>query len=65
LRARRVLDDVAEHADLAGRPRFVTATRVRLPDRPAAPAEPDDVPAGRRLRGKKNKDKQSKGQSGS
>ena len=41
LRARRVLDDVAEHADLTGRPRFVTATRVRMPDRPRR-AEPDD-----------------------
>src|SRR4029077_9411556 len=30
LRARRVLTDVADHNDLAGRPRFVTATRVRL-----------------------------------
>ncbi len=30
LRARRVLTDVADHDDLAGRPRFVTATRVRM-----------------------------------
>jgi release factor glutamine methyltransferase len=30
LRSRRVLTDVEEHQDLAGRPRFVTATRVRL-----------------------------------
>lgn len=30
LRSRRVLTDVTDHADLAGRPRFVTATRVRL-----------------------------------
>ena len=30
LRARRVLTDVADHHDLAGRPRFVTATRVRM-----------------------------------
>ena len=30
LRARRVLTDVVEHRDLAGRPRFVTATRVRM-----------------------------------
>ena len=30
LRARRVLTDVVEHPDLAGRPRFVTATRVRM-----------------------------------
>jgi release factor glutamine methyltransferase len=30
LAARRVLDQVAEHVDLAGRPRFVTARRVRL-----------------------------------
>ena len=28
--ARRVLADVIDHTDLAGRPRFVTATRVRL-----------------------------------
>ena len=60
LRARRVLDDVAEHADLTGRPRFVTATRVRLPDRPVAPVEPDDVPAGRRLRGKKSSQRRAK-----
>jgi len=33
LRARRVLTDVADHDDLTGRPRFVTATRVRM--RPA------------------------------
>jgi release factor glutamine methyltransferase len=31
LRKRQVLADVADHADLAGRPRFVTATRVRMP----------------------------------
>ena len=30
LRARRVLTDVADHEDLTGRPRFVTATRVRM-----------------------------------
>lgn len=30
LAARRVLADVTDHADLAGRPRFVTARRVRL-----------------------------------
>ena len=30
LAARRVLGDVTDHADLAGRPRFVTARRVRL-----------------------------------
>jgi len=30
LRARRVLTDVVEHPDLTGRPRFVTATRVRM-----------------------------------
>jgi len=30
LRARRVLTDVVDHADLTGRPRFVTATRVRM-----------------------------------
>ena len=31
LARRRVLADVADHLDLAGRPRFVTARRVRLP----------------------------------
>ena len=30
LRSRRVLTDVVDHPDLAGRPRFVTATRVRI-----------------------------------
>lgn len=30
LRSRRVLADVEDHPDLTGRPRFVTATRVRL-----------------------------------
>lgn len=35
LRRRRVLADVADHLDLTGRPRFVTARRVPLP-----PAEP-------------------------
>jgi release factor glutamine methyltransferase len=30
LRSRRVLTDVEDHTDLAGRPRFVTATRVRM-----------------------------------
>ena len=30
LRKRRVLTDVVDHADLTGRPRFVTATRVRM-----------------------------------
>jgi len=38
LRARRVLTDVADHDDLTGRPRFVTATRVRMGTR--------DVPNG-------------------
>ena len=33
LRARRVFTDVVDHPDLAGRPRFVTATRVRMSDR--------------------------------
>jgi release factor glutamine methyltransferase len=36
LSARRVLADVEDHVDLNGRPRFVTARRVRLPS--AAPA---------------------------
>ncbi|MEP6559701.1 MAG: peptide chain release factor N(5)-glutamine methyltransferase [Nakamurella sp.] len=43
LRLRRVLTDVSDHQDLTGRPRFVTATRVRM-----------SVPAGgisRRLEG--------------
>ncbi len=31
-RARRVFGDVEEHEDLTGRPRFVTARRVSLPD---------------------------------
>jgi len=31
LAARRVLADVQDHDDLTGRPRFVTARRVRLP----------------------------------
>ncbi|WP_132432615.1 peptide chain release factor N(5)-glutamine methyltransferase [Pseudonocardia endophytica] len=31
LRRRRTLDEVVEHADLAGRPRFVTARRVPAP----------------------------------
>ena len=31
LRSRRVLTDVQDHTDLTGRPRFVTATRVRMP----------------------------------
>jgi release factor glutamine methyltransferase len=30
LAARRVLTDVADHADLAGRPRFATARRATL-----------------------------------
>jgi release factor glutamine methyltransferase len=30
LRSRRVLTDVQDHTDLTGRPRFVTATRVRM-----------------------------------
>ncbi|MET0862981.1 MAG: peptide chain release factor N(5)-glutamine methyltransferase, partial [Nakamurella sp.] len=30
LRLRRVLTDVVDHEDMTGRPRFVTATRVRL-----------------------------------
>lgn len=33
LRARRILTDVDDHPDLAGRPRFVTARRVALPAR--------------------------------
>ena len=33
LSARRVLADVVDHQDLAGRPRFVTASRVTLPGR--------------------------------
>ena len=33
LMARRVLADVVDHQDLAGRPRFVTARRVTLPPR--------------------------------
>jgi release factor glutamine methyltransferase len=33
LAARRVLADVVDHQDLAGRPRFVTARRVTLPAR--------------------------------
>ncbi|HEY5116025.1 MAG TPA: peptide chain release factor N(5)-glutamine methyltransferase [Nakamurella sp.] len=45
LRARRVLTDVVDHQDLAGRPRFVTATRVRMVaadiEPPAAAAPPD------------------------
>jgi len=36
LRARRVLDDVVEHSDLAGRPRFVSAKRVRMADQAIA-----------------------------
>jgi release factor glutamine methyltransferase len=36
LRARRVLDDVVEHSDLTGRPRFVTARRVRMADQATA-----------------------------
>ena len=46
LAARRVLADVQDHDDLTGRPRFVTASRVRLPSgmdrrstRPAARLE--------------------------
>jgi release factor glutamine methyltransferase len=65
LRARRVLDDVGEHADLAGRPRFVTATRVRLPDRPVTQVEPQTAAGGRRFGGKKSSENKSKGQSGS
>lgn len=34
LRSRRVLTDVEDHPDLTGRPRFVTATRVRLAGSP-------------------------------
>jgi len=60
LRSRRVLDDVGEHADLTGRPRFVTASRVRMPDRPAVTVESVTSPAGRRFGGRK-----SKGRSGS
>jgi release factor glutamine methyltransferase len=35
LRLRRVLTDVIDHQDLAGRPRFVTATRIRMATRSA------------------------------
>ncbi len=37
LAARRVLTDVADHVDLAGRPRFATARRVALPVSPELP----------------------------
>lgn len=38
LRRRRVLSDVEEHLDLAGRPRFATARRRVSPDAPAVPS---------------------------
>ena len=38
LRRRRVLSDVEEHLDLAGRPRFATARRRVSPDAPDAPS---------------------------
>ena len=45
LRLRRVLTDVTDHEDLTGRPRFVTATRIRLPARAAnAPTPASDGP---------------------
>jgi release factor glutamine methyltransferase len=37
LAARRVLTDVADHVDLAGRPRFATARRTTLPVSPGLP----------------------------
>lgn len=40
LAARRVLTDVADHVDLAGRPRFATARRATLPVTPEAPPRP-------------------------
>jgi release factor glutamine methyltransferase len=40
LRRRRVLTEVIDHQDLTGRPRFVTATRVRLADRTDGAASP-------------------------
>jgi release factor glutamine methyltransferase len=45
LRARRVLADVEDHDDLTGRPRFVTATRVRM-GATVAPTGPADSGAG-------------------
>jgi release factor glutamine methyltransferase len=45
LRLRRVLTDVTDHQDLTGRPRFVTATRIRLPARAAnTPTPASDSP---------------------
>jgi release factor glutamine methyltransferase len=57
LGVRRVLTDVVAHQDLTGRPRFVTATRVRLGAQAAAPAEPAGMSPARgkragRLRGR-------------
>lgn len=40
LAARRVLTDVADHLDLAGRPRFATARRATLPLSPEAAPRP-------------------------
>lgn len=40
LAARRVLTDVADHLDLAGRPRFATARRTTLPVSPELPPHP-------------------------
>ncbi len=44
LRRRRVLSDVEEHLDLAGRPRFATARRRVSPDAPDAPSADRRVP---------------------
>jgi release factor glutamine methyltransferase len=41
LAARRVLTEVADHVDLAGRPRFATARRGTLPVSPQVPRSPD------------------------
>jgi release factor glutamine methyltransferase len=41
LRHRRVLTDVIDHQDLTGRPRFVTATRVRIAARNASIPTPE------------------------
>lgn len=41
LRVRRVLTDVVDHVDLAGRPRFVTATRVRMVDQATGAPVPE------------------------
>jgi len=43
LRLRRVLADVADHQDLTGRPRFVTATRVRMATPGSRTAVPDQA----------------------